>query len=270
MGEEGLANGQIVLVTGAGTGIGRATAQLFAAEGAEAVIVCDVDMENATETAELMISHGTVAMPVQVDVREPGHAEDVVRLVTDRFGRLDTAVNNAGARGPWGNILEITDEEWHAVMAVNLNGVFYGMRAQIRAMLQTGGGSIVNVSSGAIADPHPHLAPYIASKTGMVGLTRAVAGQFPTENIRINAVLPGATRTPMWAAPRRDGPGSDENTTNSERGRPAEPEEVAEAIVWLSSRRASWMHGHPIFVDGGSYAYKGGLAIGSPTRASLT
>ncbi|HJQ65974.1 MAG TPA: SDR family oxidoreductase [Gemmatimonadales bacterium] len=260
----GLAAGKVALVTGAGSGIGRAAAELFAEEGALGVAVSDIDADAAEDTAATLRRSGHQAIAVTGDVGDPAHAHHLVTVVLDRFGRVDAAVNNAGMRGPWGSILEVSDEEWDQVLTVNLSGVFYGMRAQIAAMRSAGGGAIVNVSSGAVADPHPHLAPYIASKFGVVGLTRSVAGQFPLENIRINAVLPGATRTGMWAAPRGGGPGGDENTTNLDRGRVAAPREVAEAIVWLCSDRASWMHGHEILVDGGSYAYKGGLAVGLP------
>jgi NAD(P)-dependent dehydrogenase (short-subunit alcohol dehydrogenase family) len=259
---EGLAAGKVAIVTGAGAGIGRATALLLGAEGAEAVLAGDLDLNAAAETVDMLQAAGHEALAVPVDVRDSVQVESLVQTAVDRYGRLDTAVNNAGMRGPWGSIVNVTDEEWHEVMAVNLASVFYGMRAQIRAMLQNGGGAIVNVASGAVGDPPPNLSPYVASKFGVLGLTRSVAGQFPLQNIRVNAVLPGATRTAMWARPRGDGPGGDENTTNHDRGRIAQPSELAEAIVWLCSPRATWMHGHGIYVDGGSYAYKGGLAIG--------
>lgn len=255
----GLVEGKVAVVTGAGSGIGRATALLLAAEGAAGIVVSDLDGGTAAETADLVRDEWACdAGAMRVDVAHVEEVEEMVRSTVDRFGCLDVAVNNAAMRGPWGSIVELSDEDWHRVLDVNLSSVFFCMRAEIRAMLKVGEGAIVNVASSTVADPHPSVPSYVASKFGVVGLTRAVAGEFP-EHIRINAVLPGATKTGMQAGRPNAGDASSESTP-----RMAHPHELAEAIVWLTSSRSSWMHGHGILVDGGGYAYKSEMTVGLP------
>ena len=258
--QRGLAHEKVALVTGAGTGIGRATAVLFASEGATAVTVADINLGAAEETAEMVAAHGCEALAVRTDVSSVTEVDAMVESTIERFGRLDCAVNNAGARGPMGTVVDVTDEQWHAMVAVNLNSVFFCMRAEVRAMLERdAGGAIVNISSGSTLNPVPTLFPYVATKFGVIGLTVTGAGQFPDRGIRVNAVLPGSTDTPMLnAAKAEDTTGHVGSARNSRMGR---PEELAEMIVWLCSERASYVNGQAMSVDGGSHAYRGGRTV---------
>jgi NAD(P)-dependent dehydrogenase (short-subunit alcohol dehydrogenase family) len=257
----GLADKKVALVTGAGSGIGRATALLFGEQGATGVAVSDIDLEAAEETCDLLRSAGHDAFASQVDVSDSTMVDGLLASTLERYGHVDCAVNNAGTRGPWGNVLEVTDEQWRETFAVNLDSVFYCLRAEIRAMLDSGGGSIVNISSGSTSDPIPNLFPYATTKFGVLGLTRAVAGQFPSQGIRVNAVLPGRTDTPMIRQQRGAGAGSQLPQSTDDGSRMGRPDELAQAIVWLCSDAASWVHGQGITIDGGSHAYRGGEPI---------
>ena len=248
-------DGKVVLVTGAASGIGRATALLFAAEGAR-VVVADVDAAGIRETVERIVAAGGEAEPVIADV---GSAEDVERAVAAAVaacGRLDCAANCAGVRGESTPLAEYEDEMWQRVLAVNLTGIFYSMRAEIRAMLRSGGGAIVNVASAAAVEPTPGLAAYVASKTAIVGITRSTAGEYAAAGIRVNAVLPGRTETPMLMEYLSREPGLLERAiAGTPTGRLGRPEEVAEANVWLCSDRASNVNAVTLLVDGGHHSF---------------
>jgi NAD(P)-dependent dehydrogenase (short-subunit alcohol dehydrogenase family) len=252
----GLVDGKIALVTGAGSGIGRCTALLFGDEGAAGVVVSDADEATAGETVRLMEEKGHKAIAVRADVSKVGEVEALVAAAVDQFGRLDCAVNNAGVRGDVAPISEVSDDEWHRVIGVNLDGMFYCLRAEIKAMKASGGGAIVNISSGSTADPKAELGPYVASKSGVLGLTRVAAAEVARENIRVNAVLPGSTRTTMLEEYLGLDPTVEERVVaEMPQGRLGDPHELAEAIVWLCSDRSSFVNAVSLLVDGGLHSF---------------
>jgi len=246
--------GKVAFVTGAGSGIGRATASLFAAEGAF-VVACDVRQAAIDETVALIAAAGGTARAVPADVTVASEVEAAVAATVSAYGRVDCAVNCAGVRGETTPLAEYTDEMWTRVLAVNLTGVFNSMRAEVRAMLRNGG-AIVNVASGAVIEPTPGLAAYVASKSAVVGITRTTAGEYARSGIRVNAVLPGRTATPMLMEYFSREPGLEaraiEGTPMKRLGK---PEEVAEANVWLCSDRASNITGVALLVDGGMHSF---------------
>src|ERR1700691_1291464 len=248
--------GSTALVTGAGSGIGRATALLLAVEGA-AVMVADIDADSARETADMIIRAGGVAEARAADVSTQEDVRAVVETTMQLWGRLDCAVNNAGIAGPQKRLDEYTNDEWRSVLAVNLDGVFYSMAAEIGVMRAAGRGAIVNVASAGAIHPVPGLAAYAASKSGILGLTRAAAGEWAGDGIRVNAVLPGATRTELWEV--NAGPDREAAIRLAESVAPmrrlGQPGELAEAIVWLCSDKSSYVHGVDLLVDGGSHAF---------------
>ena len=238
----------VVLVTGAGRGIGRATALAFASAGAS-VVVLDTDGPAAEEAAALA---GT-ATAVQGDVTVTSDLERAVAVAVERYGGLDWAVNNAGITlHKKLRAAKITEDEWRRVIDVNLTGVFLGMRAELPAMLERGGGAIVNVSSVAgLVGSSAADAAYSAAKHGIIGLTKTAALDYATLGIRVNAICPGPVNTAMVADADHMG-GFFE--TASPMQRMAEPEEIAAAAVWLCSAAASFVTGAALPVDGGYVA----------------
>jgi NAD(P)-dependent dehydrogenase (short-subunit alcohol dehydrogenase family) len=247
--------GKIAFVTGAGSGIGRATALLFAAEGASVAAV-DMRADAAHETVAMIAAAGGTAFVLEADVADASQVDSAVTAALAAYGRLDCAVNCAGIRGETTPLADYTDEMWARVLAVNLTGVFNSMRAEVRAMLHTGGGSIVNVASAAVVEPTPGLAAYVASKSAVVGITRTTAGEYAAAGIRVNAVLPGRTATPMLMEYFSREEGLEARAiADTPMKRLGTPEEVAEANVWLCSDRASNITAVSLLVDGGLHSF---------------
>jgi NAD(P)-dependent dehydrogenase (short-subunit alcohol dehydrogenase family) len=242
------------LVTGGGSGIGRATALALAARGAR-VLVADIADDRAARTAAEIADAGGTADSAGTDVTDPDAVLRLVDAAVDRWGGLVVAVNNAGTSGRMARTADVDLDAWRATMSLNLDAVFYCLRAEIPAMIASGGGSIVNLSSGAGLRGFPGLPAYVASKHGVIGLTRASAMEYARKGIRINAVCPGSTRTPML----EDFTDHDESAlagmgSVTPMGRLGTPDEIAAAIVWLCSPDASFVTGHALSVDGGALA----------------
>lgn len=241
---------RVAVVTGSGAGIGRETATRFAEEGA-AVVVADVDTSGGEETVEMIESDGGEAVFVETDVTEDVEVTEMVDTAVETFGSLDFACNNAGIEGATKPLVEQTDEMWESVMAVNITGVFQGMRAQIPAMLETGGGAIVNTASIAGIRGFLNLSPYVASKHGVIGATKTAALEWSKEGIRVNAVCPGVIETEMVARTREQDPENIEQViAGTPIGRLGQPAEIAAAAVWLCSEDASFVTGESLVVDG--------------------
>jgi NAD(P)-dependent dehydrogenase (short-subunit alcohol dehydrogenase family) len=249
----GLMDGKAGLVTGAASGIGRACAVRFAAEGA-AVIVADLSEARAggEETASQIRAAGGRAEFFACDVSSSGDSEALVAHVVSRFGRLDFAHNNAGI-GVHRLLHETSDKDFDRVIAVNLRGTFLGMKHQIREMLEAGGGAIVNTSSNAGLRAVMMLSAYTASKHGILGLTKNAAVDYANDGIRVNAVCPGAIMTPLMSGqpPERQ----QEILAPQAMTRFGRAEEVAAAVVWLCSDEASFVTGVALPVDAGSVAW---------------
>jgi NAD(P)-dependent dehydrogenase (short-subunit alcohol dehydrogenase family) len=245
----GQLQGRVALVTGGGSGIGRATALTFAREGAH-VVVSDVAVEGGEETVGLVKAAGGDASFVAADVSKAADVEQLIRRTVETYGRVDCAHNNAGIlRG--GPLHKTSEEEWSAVLAVNLTGVWLCMKYEIAQMLrQGGGGAIVNTSSGAGLVGSPNAA-YTASKFGVVGLTKSAAMVYGARGIRINAVCPGWIDTPMVHDGMEDAEALAQRIAMEPIGRIGTPDEVAEAVVWLCSDAASFVLGVAMPVDGG-------------------
>jgi NAD(P)-dependent dehydrogenase (short-subunit alcohol dehydrogenase family) len=245
--------GRSILVTGAGSGIGRAASVLFAREGGRVAVV-DQDLATAKETVDLIAGEDGEAIAIAADVALAADVKAMVDATVSRFGRLDIAFNNAGIGSSGDLTMDEAEEVWDRTLQVNLKGVFLGMKYEIGAMLKTGGGAIVNTASVAGLVGEPGTATYAASKHGVVGLTRTAALDYIARNVRINAVCPGATRTGM----SRRLEGTDRLTRIMARhpiGRRAEPEEIARVVLFLASDDASYVVGQAIAVDGGLTAH---------------
>jgi NAD(P)-dependent dehydrogenase (short-subunit alcohol dehydrogenase family) len=244
--------GKAALVTGGGSGLGRASAIALARAGAT-VTVADVDEQGGKETAALVSEEaGGDADFVRADVTQADEVEAMVDKAVARWGRLDCALNNAGTTGVSAPTADYTLDDWNRAIALNLTGVFLCLKYELPAMLERGG-AIVNMASGAGLVGFPGLPAYVASKHGVVGLTRAAALEYASQGVRVNAICPGSTRTPMLEGFM----GGDEQvermmTRAVPLGRLGRPEEIAEAVVWLCSDAASFVVGHSLAVDGGS------------------
>jgi NAD(P)-dependent dehydrogenase (short-subunit alcohol dehydrogenase family) len=239
-----------VIVTGAGSGIGRATAVEFAAEGGK-VLVADRDARLGQETVDLIVAAGGVARFASVDVSQDRSVQEMVESALRHFGRLDVAFNNAGINVPGPSVADITEENFDRMVAVNLKGVFLCMKHEIRAMLPAGAGVIVNTASVGGHVVAPGIAAYNASKHGVIGLTRSAAIEYASQGIRINAVSPGATETAMLRNWLQDPKIVAHLNQQHPIGRFAQPREIARAVLFLASDDASFVVGHPLLVDGG-------------------
>ena len=243
--------GKVALVTGGASGIGRATALTFAREGAK-VAVADVATGGGEETVRLIADAGGEAIFRVCDVASVAQVETLIGEVVAAYGRLDCAFNNAGIQGATSRTADHTEADWDQVMAINLKGVWLCMKYEIRQMLQQGGGAIVNTASAAGLVGSHGMPAYSAAKHGVVGLTRTAALEYARHGIRVNAVCPGVIQTPMVAELIARHPGIEGRLIGAEpMGRAGQPEEIAEAVVWLCSDAASFVTGLPMAVDGG-------------------
>ena len=243
---------KVALITGAGSGLGQAAARILAGRGAR-VVVADVDDGGGDTTVLQCKEAGGDAVFVHTDVTREDDVAAAVATAVDTWGRLDAAVNNAGTTGPTKPVADYTLEEWNAVVALNLTGVFLGLKHEIPQMVAQGGGAIVNTSSGAGLVGFAGLPGYVASKHGVLGLTKAAALEYVTAGVRVNAVCPGSTRTPMLEGWMGGNPEIERAMEQSAPiGRLARPDEIAEAMVWLLSDAASFVVGHAFAVDGGA------------------
>ena len=245
--------GKAVLMTGGATGIGRAAALAFAREGAR-VMIGDVD-ERAAETVNIIKEKGGHAAFQPTDVRERSLVDELVAACVRQFNGLDVGFNNAGTLPPPAPFHEIKEKNFDNTIAVDLKGVYNCMQAEILYMLDHGGGVILNTASiaGVVADPH--MAPYVAAKHGVIGLTKAAAIEYARSGIRINALAPGLVRTPMTEPWFQDQAFIDAFFEASPIGRGAEPEEMTGMILHLCSSEASFANGQVFIVDGGQTAH---------------
>ena len=248
-------DGKVAMVTGASSGIGRATALAFAREGAK-VVVADIGVEGGEETERIIRDSGGEAIFVKTDVTVASQVAALINTAVQTYGRLDCAANTAGITQPVAPTHELQEDIWDSVITINLKGVWLCMRYQIRQMLHQGSGAIVNTSSSVGLWATPNLPAYTASKHGVNGLTKAAALENARKGIRINAVCPGATQTPMIKRFVADSP--DHNlevmADKSPMGRLGTPEEQAAAVIWLCSDAASFITGTILSVDGGQVA----------------
>jgi NAD(P)-dependent dehydrogenase (short-subunit alcohol dehydrogenase family) len=245
---------KVALVTGAGSGMGRAMALLFAQRGAT-VVIADVNEEGGAATAEQAKKAGGQALFVRTDVSSENDIKSLIETTVTRFGRLDFAVNNAGMDGDVRPLAEQSTDTFNRVIAVNLLGVFLGLKYEIPVMARQGAGAIVNTSSIAGVRGHPGIGPYVAAKHGVNGLTKAAAIEYGSKGVRVNSLCPGGVRTPMLdeylqSAPELRAAIVDANPMR----RLGEPGEMAQAAVWLCSEAASYVNGHELVVDGGKIA----------------
>jgi NAD(P)-dependent dehydrogenase (short-subunit alcohol dehydrogenase family) len=243
---------KVALVTGAGSGIGRAIALRFASEGAR-VVVSDIDQTGGERTAGQIRERRGNATFVRSDTSEPEQCAALVNACIRQYGSLHVAINNAGIGGPSAPVGQYPLAGWDSVIAVNLSGVFYSMRHQIPALVESGGGAIVNIASVLGQVGFRNAAAYVAAKHGVVGLTQTAAIEYAAQNVRINVVGPGFIKTPLL----------DRNLTEDALrdiaamhpiGRLGEPDEVAELVLWLSSDRATFVTGAYYPIDGGYLA----------------
>lgn len=252
----GTLENKVALITGAGSGIGRASALTFAREGAK-IVVADVNAQGAEETVSLIKELGGDSIFVYADVSNDGDVEAMVAKAVSAYGRLDCAHNNAGisTQGRGSLTHEFPDDLWDKIIDINLKGVWLCMKHEIPQMLEQGGGSIVNTASELGLIGVPNNSAYVASKHGVIGLTKTAALEYAQQNIRVNAVCPSIIPTPFHVT-RLDADAErlSRMIARQPTGRLGTPEEVAEAVLWLSSDASSFVTGHSLAVDGGALA----------------
>jgi NAD(P)-dependent dehydrogenase (short-subunit alcohol dehydrogenase family) len=243
--------GKVALVTGGTSGIGRAAAIAYAREGAK-VVVAGRRAAEGEETVRLVRAQGREATFVPTDVAQEAQVKNLIGRTLEQFGRLDFAFNNAGIEQEPRPFLEQTVETYDQIMDINVKGVWLSMRHEIPAMLKSGGGAIVNTSSVFGVISFPGIEVYVASKHAVIGMTKSAAVEFGKQGIRINVVLPGVIETDMYR--RFVGENAERKaalTAGHPIGRIGTPEEIADAVIWLSSSRSSFVIGHSLLVDGG-------------------
>lgn len=249
----GLVEDKITLVTGAAAGIGRAAALLFHREGARAVVVTDIDGDGADETAALVRAEGGTVLALAIDISKGGDVDEMVSRTVAEFGRLDCALNNAGVPGQLARTADCSEENWHHVLDVMLTGTWLCMKRELQQMVAQGGGAITNTASVASFAASPGMSAYAAAKHGVAGLTRTAALEYVLDNIRVNAICPGATLSKMMV---ENAGASDEGLRRIAMSQPgqriSDPMEQAQAAVWLCSDRASFVNGALLTVDNGA------------------
>jgi NAD(P)-dependent dehydrogenase (short-subunit alcohol dehydrogenase family) len=247
----GTLQGKVILVTGGGSGIGRATSLILAKRGAK-VMIADYVPEGAERTVKMIKDADGEASCVAADVSFPKQVEMMVNKTVETYGRLDGAFNNAGIEGKIVNTADTSEEIFDRIIAINLKGVWLCMKYEIPQMLKQGGGAIVNTASAAGLVGVEGLCGYNASKHGVVGLTKNAALEYAQKNIRVNCVCPGLINTPMVARMIDSGGMNEQDFVAGEPvGRMGKPEEIGEGVAWLLSDAASFVTGHPMAVDGG-------------------
>jgi NAD(P)-dependent dehydrogenase (short-subunit alcohol dehydrogenase family) len=244
-------DGKVAIITGGTSGIGRDTAVLFGRHGAK-VVLAGRRQADGEETLKQVRAAGGDGMFVKTDVAKSGDVEALVKKTVEKFGRVDTAFNNAGIEGTWVPIVDQTEKDWDELIDINLKGVWLCLKYEIQQMLKQGkGGTIVNMSSVAGLMGTPAAAPYGASKHGVIGLTRTAALEYAHQKIRVNAVCPAVIETPMgerlFGAPEARQWALSKHPI----GRFGQPMEIAEAVLWLCSEKSSFMTGHYMVLDGG-------------------
>jgi NAD(P)-dependent dehydrogenase (short-subunit alcohol dehydrogenase family) len=243
----------VAVVTGAAAGIGRATAQRFAEEGAK-VVVADIDMEGLEETVDLIETEGGEATAIKTDVSNYEEVSALIDETVESYGPPDFAFNNAGIEGSTEPLADQSLEDWKKTISINQTGVWNCLKEELAVMAENGGGAIVNTSSIAGLSAAGG-SPYVASKHGVVGLTRVAAAEYGPEDIRVNAVCPGVIDTEMIDRSREEmGEQLDAFIEAKPLGRMGDPEEIAAAVVWLCSDESSFVTGHPLVIDGGFMA----------------
>lgn len=246
--------GKIVLITGSGSGIGRATAIMFAEKGAD-IMVSDINEKGGLETVELVKKTGQKAAFCKTDVSNLEQVKNLVKTTVDTFGKVDIAVNNAGIGGDFKVTHEYPVDNWDKVIAINQTGVFYCMQAELEQMVKQGGGAIVNIASIAGLKAQPYTAAYTAAKHAVVGLTKTAACEYARYKIRVNAVCPVFTMTPMVSDMLTIDPTFEKKLLrNIPLRRYGKPEDIANAIVWLCADETDFVTGHSMPVDGGMTA----------------
>lgn len=239
---------KVALVTGGSSGIGRASSLAFARQRAK-VVVADVFVQGGEETVQMIEKGGGQAIFIRADVSLAADVEALIGKTVQTYGRLDYAHNNAGVLGIVAPTADYTEEDWDRTININLKGVWLCMKYEISQMLKQGGGAIVNSSSIAAFGAIPNSPAYVASKHGVLGLTKSAAVEYAKAGIRVNAVCPGPTDTPAIEHQAR---GKHIGTLPTKRM--GQPEEVAETVVWLCSEAASFVNGHGLTIDGGASA----------------
>jgi NAD(P)-dependent dehydrogenase (short-subunit alcohol dehydrogenase family) len=241
-------NSKVVFVTGAASGIGRATAIAFASEGAR-IAILDRSADALNAVADTIRRKSSDVLAIPSDVSEPSQMQAAVEQVIQKFGRLDVAFNNAGVENKAAPVHEIELSEWDRIMNINLRGLFVCMKHELAQMVRQGGGVVVNTSSGAGIRGVAGGAAYAASKHAIIGLTRSAALDYAKQNIRVNAVLPGNIETPMMD--RFTGGDIQKAIDLEPVGRLGKPEEIAEAVLWMASDLGGFVTGAATVVDGG-------------------